>query len=197
MVCCHGLWGEPAHLSYIAKTLVGRWGGELSPRSADSTEGVGEARKSSVSSREAPGDQPADANGISNGDATGGRASAGSPALVVLNTASNSGIHTYDGIDWCAERVTVEISKEIDRLRKGGREVTRFSILGYSLGGLIARYTAGLLYARGFFDKVKPVNFTTFATPHIGVSPTGGAFAALSAWIGSRSLGRTGFQLVR
>ena len=52
---------------------------------------------------------------------------------------------------------------------KGDRKVTRFSITGYSLGGLLARYVIGALYATKFFDTIKPVNFTTIATPHLGI----------------------------
>lgn len=187
VVCCHGLWGEPVHLSYLTKSLIKRWGGELSPRSALETEA------------------PTKSDGLAN-DKTSTKSAAAAAApkstpshshqLVVLNTASNSGVQTYDGIDWCAERVVAEIHKEIDRLSKDGRTLKSFSMVGYSLGGLIARYTVGLLYSRRFFENVKPVSFTTFATPHIGVSPTGGLFSRLSAAVGSRSLGRTGIQLV-
>lgn len=194
VVCCHGLWGEPAHLNYVAKSLIKRWGGELSPRSASQTAdgggggGGGAVGSSSSSTKTSSKSQK--------GATPNAYASSDGAEVVVLNTASNSGIHTYDGIDWCAERVVVEIHKEVERLSNAGRKVTRFSMLGYSLGGLIARYTVGLLYSRNFFDTIRPINFTTFATPHIGVSPTGGLFSILSAFVGSRSLGRTGIQLV-
>jgi hypothetical protein len=41
----------------------------------------------------------------------------------------------------------------------------------YSLGGLVARYVLGLLESRtpSFFTEVRPVNFTTFASPAIGM----------------------------
>ena len=44
----------------------------------------------------------------------------------------------------------------------------RISIVGYSLGGLYARYLIGILYEANFFDFVEPMTFTTFATPHLG-----------------------------
>ncbi|KAG2423276.1 hypothetical protein HXX76_015425 [Chlamydomonas incerta] len=55
-------------------------------------------------------------------------------------------------------------------LAKEGRPVTRLSMIGYSMGGLINRYTAGKLFAEGLFDEggVTPVNFITVATPHLG-----------------------------
>ncbi|KAG2447611.1 hypothetical protein HYH02_007531 [Chlamydomonas schloesseri] len=55
-------------------------------------------------------------------------------------------------------------------LAKQGKPVTRLSMIGYSMGGLMNRYTAGKLYAEGVFDEggVTPVNFITVATPHLG-----------------------------
>jgi len=35
--------------------------------------------------------------------------------------------------------------------------VEKFSIVGYSLGGLVARYSLGLLYSKGLFDKVQAI----------------------------------------
>lgn len=101
---------------------------------------------------------------------------------------------TYDGIDWCSERVVEEITREFRRLAKTSRKVVSFSIIGYSLGGLIARYTVGLLYARGFFHDVEAINFTTMATPHIGIPKTDGWFSKVATIVGSRVLGRTGTQ---
>jgi hypothetical protein len=37
------------------------------------------------------------------------------------------------------------------------------------LGGLVSRYVVGLLYARGLFENITPINFTTFASPHLGI----------------------------
>ncbi|EEB87657.1 hypothetical protein MPER_14929, partial [Moniliophthora perniciosa FA553] len=36
------------------------------------------------------------------------------------------------------------------------------------LGGLVSRYVVGILYQKGFFKTVTPVNFNTIATPHLG-----------------------------
>lgn len=75
------------------------------------------------------------------------------------------------GIDLCAERVTQEIDELTREQEKAGNKVVKFSIVGYSLGGLIARFVLGLLHARNpsYFDSVEPASFTTFATPHIGI----------------------------
>ncbi len=89
--------------------------------------------------------------------------------LHILVPKTNSDTFTYDGIDLGAERVTQEIETFIEELEKQGSAIKKISIVGYSLGGLVARYTIGLLYSKGWFERMKPVNFTTFATPHLGV----------------------------
>ena len=69
-------------------------------------------------------------------------------------------------------------------------------MVGYSLGGLVARYTIGLLYSRGLFDKIEPVNFTTFATPHLGVrTPLTGYRSHVWNALGGRTLSTSGRQL--
>ena len=42
-------------------------------------------------------------------------------------------------------------------LEKQGKKVTKISVIGYSLGGLVARYAIGLLYTKGYFDRMEPV----------------------------------------
>jgi alpha-beta hydrolase superfamily lysophospholipase len=72
---------------------------------------------------------------------------------------TNRGESTYDGIDWGGERVATEVSEsiyvddcfndlvqifqEVEKLRNKGKRVTRFSITGHSMGGLLARYVIG------------------------------------------------------
>ena len=77
--------------------------------------------------------------------------------LCLLITKSNAGNFTYDGIETGAERVTQEIEQELENLEKQGKKVSKLSIIGYSLGGLIARYTVGLLYSKGIFDRIEPM----------------------------------------
>ena len=73
--------------------------------------------------------------------------------------------------------------------------MTRFSVVGYSLGGVLLRYLIGILESRGFFDTVTPVNFTTFATPHVGLVRMNNFFSKLSFRLGPKMLSRTGPQL--
>ena len=88
------------------------------------------------------------------------------PRLHTLVAKSNSGNFTYDGIELGGERVCQEIEEEIETLARAGQKVTRLSLVGYSLGGLVARYAVGLLDNTGLFKDIQPVvcppSYTTF-----------------------------------
>jgi triacylglycerol esterase/lipase EstA (alpha/beta hydrolase family) len=77
--------------------------------------------------------------------------------LHILVAKRNSGSFTYDGIELGGERVCQEIEEEVEKLARAGQEIKRFSLVGYSLGGLVSRYAVGLLDSKGFFEKIKPV----------------------------------------
>lgn len=77
--------------------------------------------------------------------------------LYLLLAKRNSGSFTYDGIERGGERVCFEIEDEIEKIRKEGGKITKLSIVGYSLGGLVARYAIGLLEMRGVLREVEPV----------------------------------------
>jgi triacylglycerol esterase/lipase EstA (alpha/beta hydrolase family) len=89
------------------------------------------------------------------------------PALHVMLAVTNQAEHTYDGIDWGGERVATEVRhsvlvwdhtlsallqvfEEIEKIEKEGKRVTRFSVAGYSLGGLLARYLVGCVLSLPF-----------------------------------------------
>lgn len=114
----------------------------------------------------------------------------------MIDSGCDSHRLTYDGIEVGAERVAREIEDKLDELSRYGYKITRFSIVGYSLGGLVARYAIGLLYHKGYFDKITPVNFTTFVTPHLGVrTPLIGYSNHLWNVLGARTLSTSGRQL--
>lgn len=116
--------------------------------------------------------------------------------LHILVAKTNSDSFTYDGIDLGAERVTQEVESYVQDLEKSGGIIKKLSVVGYSLGGLVARYVIGLLYSKGWFDKLQPVNFTTFATPHLGVrTPSLGVHHRMWNVLGSRTLSVSGRQL--
>lgn len=92
--------------------------------------------------------------------------------------------------------MTQEVEELLEQLIKAGTPIAKLSIVGYSLGGLIARYAIGLLYSKGWFEKIKPINFTTFATPHLGVrTPLRGYHSHLWNAFGARTLSSSGRQL--
>ncbi|KAL9629610.1 MAG: hypothetical protein Q9164_006806 [Protoblastenia rupestris] len=116
--------------------------------------------------------------------------------LHILSAKTNSDSFTYDGIDLGAERVTQETETYIKDLEAKGTRIRKLSVVGYSLGGLVARYVMGLLYSRGWFNQVKPVNFTTFATPHLGVrTPVLGVHSQVWNYLGASTLSISGRQL--
>ncbi|KAJ6004999.1 hypothetical protein N7540_012798 [Penicillium herquei] len=116
--------------------------------------------------------------------------------LHVLCPETNSGNFTYDGIEVGGERVVNEVEETLEKLKNEGQEITKISIVGYSLGGLVARYAIGLLHAHGWLDKVQPMNFTTFASPHVGVrTPSKGLGGHIWNGLGPRMVSMSGQQL--
>ncbi|KAI7367418.1 hypothetical protein KC354_g3437 [Hortaea werneckii] len=117
-------------------------------------------------------------------------------SLQFLITKSNAKAKTYDGICIGGERAAHEIEHCIHELSCNGLHTRRISIVGYSMGGLIARYAIGVLFQNRLFDFVQPANFTTFATPHIGASVKvfGGIDNLIDNFVSQR-LSATGQQL--
>jgi hypothetical protein len=116
--------------------------------------------------------------------------------LHILVAKSNADSFTYDGIEVGGERITNEIEQRIRELEQTGAKISKISMVGYSMGGLVSRYAVGLLYKNGLFKTVEPVNFTTFATPHIGIrTPKRGWRANLWNTMGSRTLSTSGQQM--
>lgn len=118
------------------------------------------------------------------------------PDISVLVCETNAGNRTYDGIDVCGERVAKEVREKVGRMAKDGDRCTKISFVGYSFGGLASRYAIGVLYSTDFFTDIEPICFTTFATPHLGVSPTStGVFSWLVSSLGPRTLSVTGAHI--
>jgi esterase/lipase len=69
----------------------------------------------------------------------------------------NAGSFTYDGVDTGGERVANEVEEKLEELAETGHDIKKISVVGYSLGGLVARFAVGLLYSRGVFEKIQPV----------------------------------------
>lgn len=131
VVICHGLWGEPQHTRFLARTLANRWNGSLSPQSAvdqqESESHHNDDRKKKSNSKKSAKEEKAKARAFKkeeelleaqhvdlslnhDEDSKGNGNGNAAVRLVVLNTSSNSSVNTYDGIDWCGERLVKEVS---------------------------------------------------------------------------------------
>ena len=120
----------------------------------------------------------------------------GDEGLYILLPKSNKDSFTYDGIEVGAERITDEIHTTLKELEAAGSKITKISIAGYSLGGLVARYVVGLMYKTGIFEHIQPTNFTTFATPHLGVPvPRVSYRTDMWNWLGAHTLSTSGQQM--
>lgn len=116
--------------------------------------------------------------------------------LHILCAKRNSGSFTYDGIELGGERVCLEIQEELQAVERQGSKITKLSLVGYSLGGLVARYAIGLLYAKGILDDLECMTFTAFASPFLGVrTPLHGWTNHLWNVLGARTLSTSGRQL--
>ncbi|CCT68361.1 related to lipase/serine esterase [Fusarium fujikuroi IMI 58289] len=116
--------------------------------------------------------------------------------LYILPAEKNRGNFTYDGIELGGERVCAEIEDKLRSIEEQGGKITKLSIAGYSLGGLVSRYAVGLLYAKGILDDLECMNFTTFASPHLGVrTPLKGWLNNVWNVLGARTLSMSGRQL--
>lgn len=116
--------------------------------------------------------------------------------LYVYNTGSHAGFLTYDGVDVNGKRISDEIRQITKEISTEKDKVTKFSIVGYSLGGLISRYAIGILYSNKYFDTIELINFVTFCTPHVGVlTPGSGLTVTLFNILAPFFLAHTGGQL--
>lgn len=115
----------------------------------------------------------------------------------------NGYFKTFDGIEIMGYRTLLELCRFIEQFPKG--EITKISFVGYSMGGLIARFMIGKMFTEchELFQCIEPQLFITFATPHLGVhfflkedraSHRRALLRILSA-LGTTILGRTGRQL--
>lgn len=120
----------------------------------------------------------------------------GNDAIHTFCPKGNSGNNTYDGIEVGGERVVHEIEDALEKLEADGHAIKKISVIGYSLGGLVARYAIGILQANGWLDRLEPVNFTTFASPHVGArAPLKGFTNSIWNNVGPSMISTSGQQM--
>ena len=142
------------------------------------------------------------------------------PGLKVHACTANEGNKTYDGIDVGGDRVCVEVFVHfmrgnaywrLKRRWRSGVSKVSLSLKSPSQGihwvtlamaprlcggGLVSRYVVGLLYAKGVFESITPINFTTFASPHLGIRHmNSGFFHNIANYLGPRLLSASGRQM--
>jgi hypothetical protein len=120
-----------------------------------------------------------------------------SEKIHIHKTGSHSGYLTYDGIDVNGKRTSDEIWERTRALEEHGDKVTKLSVVGYSLGGLIARYAIGILQSQEYFEEIEPINFVAFCSPHVGVLNPVNDRLFIKAYnlVSPHFLGHTGQQL--
>ncbi len=109
VVVHHGLWGSPENTAYLCTTLARFHGGVATPSS-----------KLTPPESEATLSAHADTHANAGADTR----------LVVHNSSVNAADHTYDGIDWCAERLVAEVYAQITALEDDEARVTKLSLVG-------------------------------------------------------------------
>ncbi|TDH70525.1 hypothetical protein CCR75_002829 [Bremia lactucae] len=105
---------------------------------------------------------------------------------------ATSFFRTYDGVDQGGQRLADEIQEVADKMPL----LKKLSMVGHSLGGLYNRFCIAVLFHRGFFDKIEPMNFITFASPHLGIRrPRRGATNVMLNALMPKIFSQTGVQL--
>lgn len=114
----------------------------------------------------------------------------GADALVVIPRCYAL-LGTLDGLDVIGGRILAQLRQLVAE----HPSLSALSLVGYSMGGLVARFLAGALFAETpAFLGLAPLNFTTLATPHLGMRHSG------QGWLFRQVLGnlggRSGSQMV-
>lgn len=117
----------------------------------------------------------------------------------------NALFKTFDGIEIIGYRTLIELCHFIEQFHKRNKDarITKVSVVGYSLGGLVARFVIGKCFTefKDFFKNIEPFVFMTVASPHLGIQFY--EKSRFNSWIlnpikkilGSTFLGKSGREL--
>ncbi|KAK9829760.1 hypothetical protein WJX72_007706 [[Myrmecia] bisecta] len=111
---------------------------------------------------------------------------------LLIASEVNRLLQTFDGIDSCGQR----LAEEIQAVVAEHGTLVRISVIGHSMGGLVARYALGKLYNpdTGLLCGLQPCHFVTLATPHLGCDGEGPAQVPFIGWSGEVPLAGPGLQ---
>ncbi|CDO91759.1 unnamed protein product [Kluyveromyces dobzhanskii CBS 2104] len=90
---------------------------------------------------------------------------------IVCFKPKNSGhMNSLHGLTVVSYNVLEEINSFV--VEYGVEKFDRVSLIGYSMGGLVARFVIGKMVTqcKEIFEHMQPTIFVTFATPHLGVN---------------------------
>ncbi|KAF9274307.1 hypothetical protein BGZ68_000783 [Mortierella alpina] len=222
LVLSHGLWGNVAHVRFIAEQFKQRLGDRIlvyraqANESALTYDGIDicgqrlaqeiinaiEVIEAGGNIEEMKGQNPKrrkffntkrnTATAAAPNTTTTSNAPAIDPASQLTDTNAGTTLRSGD----LSENVAASTSDT-------PKKVTQLSYLGYSLGGLIGRFAIGMLDLEGLFDPVErggrgiePMYFVTMATPHLGIrQPSLSRWSKIFNYLSARMLSRTGEQL--
>lgn len=93
---------------------------------------------------------------------------------LMVHVPSVNAENTHDGIVNGGERLVEDVRHVIGAEEAAGRKLHKLSILGFSLGGIYARYLAGALYqSDGTLAGLRAGVMILVASPHLGVRKFG------------------------
>lgn len=117
----------------------------------------------------------------------------------------NALFKTFDGIEIIGYRTLIELCHFIKKFHKQNRDskITKISVVGYSLGGLVARFVIGKCFTecKDIFKDMKPFIFMTVASPHLGIQFydksrfNSWILNPIKKFLGSMFLGKSGREL--
>jgi len=97
------------------------------------------------------------------------------PRALVLAPACFSGFRSLAGTEACGDAVFAALTEAAGIHKATLRHV---SLMGYSFGGILARWVCGRLEGCGFLG-LEPLNFVTVACPHLGIADDVGVAGGL------------------
>jgi hypothetical protein len=93
-------------------------------------------------------------------------------SCLVLQSKVNEGLRSFEGVENGGRALATEIKEHIEQHGSSSTPLQYISVVGNSLGGIYARYAVKLLCDESDGEEIaslKPLNFVTIATPHLGV----------------------------